>query len=138
MESMGSTAIASGEPPKGSLHDPTIVPPCFWTRVTTSRMGSAEISSLQSSASSPLVFGFALRDARLRFAAVFEGIPLSLIQYRLSRGLLRCEPVALGSGCAKRANREPARAKPQEKVRVLAGSVKSWNPHPARSEEHTS
>jgi len=42
--------------------------------VTTSRMGSAEISSLQSSASSPFVFGFALRDARLRFAAVFGGI----------------------------------------------------------------
>src|SRR3989442_11090712 len=115
MESMGSTAIASGEPPNGSLHDPTIVPPCFSTRVTTSRMGSAEISSLQSSASSPLVFGFALRDAR--FAAVFEGIPLSLIQYRLSRYLtLWDKPVALGSGCAKRANREPARAKPQEKV----------------------
>lgn len=42
-------------------------------------MGSAEKSSLQSRASSPFVFGFALRDARLRFTAVFEGISQSLI-----------------------------------------------------------
>src|ERR1700758_596347 len=79
---MGSTAIASGDPPSGSLQDPTIVPPSFSTRVTTCRMGSAEISSLQSSASRPFVFGLALRDARLRFAAAFEGIRLSLSEIR--------------------------------------------------------
>src|SRR2546426_2794154 len=56
--------------------------PCFWTRVTTSRRGSAEISSLQSSASSPLVFGFALRDARLRFVAVFGGIHVFYAPHR--------------------------------------------------------
>src|SRR5207245_1028734 len=59
-----------------------MAPPCFWTRLTTSRMGSAEISSLQASASSPLVFGFALRDARLRFAAVFGGIPIFYAPHR--------------------------------------------------------
>ena len=50
--------------------------------MTTSRRGSAEISSLQSSASSPLVFGFALRDARLRFVAVFGGIHVFYAPHR--------------------------------------------------------
>src|SRR5438552_6269685 len=64
----------SGDPPSGSFQDPTIVPPCFSTRPTTSRSGSAETSSLQSSASNPLVFGFALRDARFFLATVLGGI----------------------------------------------------------------
>src|SRR6516162_3784560 len=74
MESMGNTAITRGETPRGSFQEPTIVPPCFSTRLMTSRIGSAEVSSLQSRASRPVVFGVALRDARFRLPATFGGI----------------------------------------------------------------
>src|SRR5215467_13388944 len=82
MLSIGMTAMTSGDPPSGSRHDPTTLPPSLSTRVTTSRISADEASKRQSNASSPFVFGVALRDARLRLAAGFAGIDPFRINHR--------------------------------------------------------
>jgi hypothetical protein len=74
MLSIGTIAMVRGVPPSGSRNDPTMVPPTLLTRVTTSRMAADDSSKRDSAASNPIVFGFALRDARLRLAAGFAGM----------------------------------------------------------------
>src|SRR5262245_55312913 len=74
MLSMGTIAMTSGDPPKGSRQAPTTMPFSASTRVTTSRMSADDASSPHCDASKPFVFGFAFRTARLRLAGALVGM----------------------------------------------------------------